>query len=134
MVLVGMILICLIISCGGSPKGDVIGLRYWNEPGAFAAYIYEGQRGVFLGFWFCLIQAGFMYMGVEVVGITFGESKNPRKTIPRAIQQTIWRIAVFNIGGALFLGMAVPYNKLSGSASASTSAGRFPFQSFPIQS
>lgn len=133
MVLVGMIVSCLVISCGGGPNGDAIGFRYWHEPGAFAPYIYGGPRGVFLGFWFCLVQAGFMYMGTEVVGITFGESKNPRRTIPRAIKQTIWRIAFFNIGGALVLGMSVPYDKLSESSSASTSAGMSSFQSFLTQ-
>ncbi|KAL7760753.1 hypothetical protein ACKLNR_007288 [Fusarium oxysporum f. sp. zingiberi] len=98
-VLVGLILCCFIISMGGSPSGDTIGFRYWNDPGAFAPYLEQGSLGRFLGFWSCMVQAAFMFMGCEVVGITYGEAKNPRRAIPRAVQQTIWRIAIFYICG-----------------------------------
>lgn len=108
-VLVGLILTCLIISLGGSPSGERIGFRYWNDPGAFAPYLATGDLGRFVGFWSCIVQASFMFMGCEVVGITYGEAKNPRKAIPRAVQQTIWRILVFYIGGVIVLGMTVPY-------------------------
>ncbi|RSL56828.1 hypothetical protein CEP53_006669 [Fusarium sp. AF-6] len=108
-VLVGLILGRFIISMGGSPSGDRIGFRYWNDPGAFAPYLEEGSLGRFLGFWACIVQAAFMFMGCEVAGITYGEAKNPQRAIPRAVQQTIWRIAVFYIGGVIVLGMTVPY-------------------------
>lgn len=32
------------------------------------------------------------------VGITAGESENPRQAVPRAIQQVFWRILIFYIG------------------------------------
>ena len=47
-VLVGLILGCFIISLGGSPSGERIGFRYWNNPGAFAPYLAQGDLG---GFW-----------------------------------------------------------------------------------
>jgi amino acid transporter len=126
-VLSGLILLCFIISMGGSPKGDRIGFRYWNEPGAFAKYLLPGSTGTLLGFWACICQAAFMFMGTEVVGVTFGEAKNPRKTIPRAIKQTIARIAFFYIVGAVVLGMCVPYTDplLLGANKAKTSAGKY---------
>ncbi|VUC29757.1 unnamed protein product [Clonostachys rosea] len=128
-VLVGLILCCLIISLGGSPSGERIGFRYWNSPGAFAPYLAEGSLGRFLGFWSCILQAAFMFMGCEVVGITYGEAKNPRKAIPRAVQQTILRIAIFYIGGVIVLGMTVPYtNQLLLSANKEkTGAAASPF-------
>ncbi|RSM17102.1 hypothetical protein CDV31_003995 [Fusarium ambrosium] len=128
-VLVGLILGCFIISMGGSPSGDRIGFRYWNDPGAFAPYLEEGSLGRFLGFWACIVQAAFIFMGCEVVGITYGEAKNPQRAIPRAVQQTIWRIAVFYIGGVIVLGTTVPYtNELLLSANkAKTSAAASPF-------
>lgn len=124
-VLTGLILLCFIIALGGSPSGDRTGFRYWNDPGAFASYLVSGSTGTFLGFWACICQASFMFMGTEVVGITFGEAKNPRRTIPRAIKQTIIRIAFFYIVGAIVLGMTVPYTNelLLGSLKAKTSAG-----------
>lgn len=128
-VLVGLILCCLIISLGGSPSGKRIGFRYWNEPGAFAPYLAEGGLGRFLGFWSCIVQAAFMFMGCEVVGITYGEAKNPRKAIPRAVQQTILRIAIFYIGGVFVLGMTVPYTNdfLLSANKQKTSAGKSLF-------
>ncbi|RSL95782.1 hypothetical protein CDV31_013753 [Fusarium ambrosium] len=128
-VLVGMILACFIISLGGSPSGDRIGFRYWNDPGAFAPYLAEGSLGKFLGFWACIVQAAFMFMGCEVVGITYGEARNPRKAIPRAVKQTIWRIAFFYICGVIVLGMNVPYTNelLLGANKQKTSASASPF-------
>lgn len=108
-VLVGLTLCCLIISLGGSPSGELIGFRYWKDPGAFTPYLAKGDLGRFLGFWSCIVQAAFMFMGCEVVGIAHGEAKNPRRAFPRAVQQTIRRIAVFYIGGVIVLGMTVPY-------------------------
>jgi yeast amino acid transporter len=48
--------------------------------------------------------------GTELVGITVGEAQNPRKTIPRAIKLTFYRILFFYILSILFLGMNVPYD------------------------
>lgn len=58
--------------------------------------------------------------------MTFGETPNPRKNVPRAVKQTFWRIAVFYILGILVLGMAVPYNseKLIGATKQATSGGK----------
>lgn len=60
--------------------------------------------------------------------MTFGETPNPRKNVPRAVKQTFWRIAVFYILGILVLGMAVPYNseKLIGATKQATSGGKSP--------
>ncbi|PNP50591.1 hypothetical protein FNYG_15953 [Fusarium nygamai] len=64
--------------------------------------------------------------GTEVVGMTFGETPNPRKNVPRAVKQTFWRIACFYILGVLVLGMAVPYNneQLIGATKQATSGGK----------
>ena len=44
------------------------------------------------------------------MGVTVGEAQNPRKTIPRAIQLTFWRIMIFYVLSVFLLGMIVPYN------------------------
>ncbi|RDW70297.1 amino acid transporter-7 [Coleophoma crateriformis] len=128
-VLVGLILCAFIISLGAGPTGSRVGFHYWQDPGAFASYLVKGSAGKFLGFWACVIQAIFMFMGTEVVGITYGEAKNPRKAIPRAVKQTIARIAIFYIGGIIVLGMAVPYNNslLLGANKTITSSSASPF-------
>lgn len=124
-----IILCCLIISCGGSPSGKAIGFKYWNNPGAFGKTLVKGQTGYFLGWWACMIQACFAYTGTEVVGVTFGEAHNPRKSIPKAIKQTFWRILCFYVIGVFSLTMAVPYtsDRLIGATKQSTSAAASPF-------
>ncbi len=64
-----------------------------------------------------------------MVGVTVGEAQNPRRTIPRAIKLTFYRIVVFYIVSVFLVGMIVPYNdeKLAFANKASTSAAASPF-------
>ncbi|KAL6238018.1 hypothetical protein BDW75DRAFT_237715 [Aspergillus navahoensis] len=123
-----LILCCFIISAGGSPSGKKIGFNYWHDPGTFGQFLLDGRKGYLLGWWACMIQACFAYTGTEVVGMTFGEASNPRKTIPMAIRQTFWRILSFYVIGAWALTMAVPYtsSELVDATSKSTSAAASP--------
>jgi L-asparagine permease len=50
----------------------------------------------------------FAYAAIEVVGITAGETENPRKVLPKAINSVIYRIAVFYVGSVLLLAMLLP--------------------------
>ncbi|KAH8646293.1 amino acid permease/ SLC12A domain-containing protein [Xylariales sp. PMI_506] len=129
LVIVVVILTCFIISVGGNPEHHVTGFWYWHTPGAFAEYLLKGAKGRFLGWWACVCQACFSYIGTEVVGMTFGETPNPRKNVPRAVRQTFWRIACFYILAVIVVGMAVPYNstQLITANSKSTSAAASPF-------
>lgn len=76
----------------------------------------------------------FAYLGTELVGVTVGEAQNPRKTIPRAIKLTFYRILFFYILSVFLLGMIVPYDspellfQVKESAKAgSTNAAASPF-------
>jgi amino acid transporter len=122
-----LIIGCLVVALGGSPSQQRVGFAYWNNPGAFATYLVEGKKGQFLGWWATMCAACFAYAGTEVVGMTFGETPNPRKNFPRAVKQTFWRIAVFYICSVVVLGMAVPYNsdKLIGATKQATSGGMY---------
>jgi amino acid transporter len=57
-----------------------------------------------------LVNAVFAYLGTELIGVTVGEAQNPRKTIPRAIKLTFYRILFFYCLAVFFLGMLVPYD------------------------
>lgn len=61
--------------------------------------------------------------------MTVGEAQNPRKTIPRAIKLTFYRILFFYCLSVFFLGMLVPYNSpdLIKANKKSTSAAASPF-------
>ncbi|RSL64249.1 hypothetical protein CEP54_004794 [Fusarium duplospermum] len=108
--IIGIILFSLVVALGGAPDGDRRGFRYWKDPGAFKPYIMEGDAGKFLGFWSCMVNATFAYLGTELVGVTVAEAQNPRKTIPRAIKLTFYRILFFYCLSVLLVGMIVPYN------------------------
>jgi len=44
-----------------------------------------------------LVVVMFSFGGVELIGITAGEADNPRRTIPKAINQVVYRILVFYV-------------------------------------
>ncbi|KAL7270222.1 amino acid transporter [Rhizina undulata] len=127
--IVGLILLSFILVLGGGPDHDRKGFRYWKEPGAFKPYIDTGNTGRFLAVWSTFVTATFAYLGTELVGVTVGEAQNPRKTIPRAIKLTFFRIVFFYVILVLLLGMLVPYDStgLAFATNASTSAAASPF-------
>ncbi|KAI5960308.1 DIP5 [Candida pseudojiufengensis] len=130
----GIILILIIIVLGGGPTGDRLGFRYWENPGAFIEYenlsnnfIIEGDKGRFVSFIAVLVSAVFAYLGTELVAITFAETRNPRKAIPKAIKLTLYRILVFYILSILFVGMAVSSRDSNLMGASGTNAGASPF-------
>jgi len=81
----------------------------WNHGGFFP----KGPGGVFLA----LQLAVFAFVGIEQLGMAAGEAENPERTLPRAINNVIWRIVVFYLG-ALFILMTIqPWTAYSGAAS-----------------
>lgn len=128
-VILGIILLSFILMLGGGPDHDRKGFRYWKDPGAFAEYIDTGAAGRFYGFWSTMVSATFAYLGTELVGVTVGEAQNPRRTIPRAIRLTFYRILVFYVLSVLLVGTLVKYNdpKLAFAVNASSSAAASPF-------
>ncbi|GAA6044926.1 hypothetical protein JCM8097_004461 [Rhodosporidiobolus ruineniae] len=106
--IVGLIILGIILDCGGGPNGEYIGTKYWRDPGAFVQYLgIEGAKGRFLGFWAVLIQASFSYIGTEIVAIAAGETKDPRRTLPKAIKNVYIRILLFYILGVFITGLLV---------------------------
>ena len=59
----------------------------------------------------------FAYASVELVGITAGETNEPEKIMPKAINSIMWRIGVFYVGSVLLLAMLLPWNGYSASQS-----------------
>ncbi|GAA1693752.1 amino acid permease [Microbacterium sediminicola] len=64
----------------------------------------------------------FAYAGIELVGTAAGETKNPEKVMPKAINSVIFRVAVFYVGSVLLLSLLLPYTVYSG--------GQSPFVTF----
>lgn len=53
--------------------------------------------------------AGMSFQGTEMVGITAGESANPRKDVPKSIKSTFWRILVFYLLSIFVMACILPY-------------------------
>ena len=51
----------------------------------------------------------FAYAAIELVGIAAGETAEPEKIMPRAINSVVFRIAVFYIGSTVLLALLLPY-------------------------
>ncbi len=101
MIVAGVGIIIWGIGNGGEPTGVH---NLWSNGGFFS----NGVMGMILS----LQMVMFAYGGVEIIGITAGEAKEPHKSIPRAINSVPWRILVFYVG-TLFVIMSIyPWNQV----------------------
>jgi AAT family amino acid transporter len=99
MILVGLGVILFGFGNGGQP----IGFANLTEHGGFFA-------GGWKGFLFALCIVVASYQGVELVGITAGEAKNPQVTLKRAINNILWRILIFYVGAIFVIVTIFPWN------------------------
>jgi amino acid transporter len=83
---------------------------FWLDPGSFAEYVTTGTLGRFEGFLGAFFQASFTIVGPEYISMVAGEAIYPRVTIKEAFKTVYWRFAIFFIGGALCVGIVLPYN------------------------
>lgn len=121
----GLVIVAIVITAGGGPKGDPIGFKYWYVPGAFTQYNdIPGSIGHFLGLLSAFVNASFSFIGVETVVISAAESRNPHRDIPKAAERVTFRIGFFYILGALLISMIVDPrnpNLVSGTGNANSS-------------
>lgn len=113
-------LLGVVINVGGTPHGGYIGGRFWQDPGA--------TNHGFKGFCSVLVASSFSFVGTELVGLAAAETANPRKSLPSAIKQVFWRIAIFYIVALLLVGLLVPFNEprlIGGESSIAVSASPF---------
>lgn len=95
MIVVGIGMIVFGLGNGGVATGIS---NLWSHGGFFA----NGIQGVLMS----LQMVMFAYLGIEMIGVTAGEVKNPQKSLSRAIDTVFWRILIFYVG-ALFVIMSI---------------------------
>lgn len=81
----------------------------WSHGGFFP----EGIRGACFG----LVVVMFSFGGIELIGIAAGEAADPTRSIPKAINQVIWRILVFYILSLAVILSVIPWNQIDGQMS-----------------
>ena len=73
--------------------------------------------GTWTGLLMALVVVMFSFGGTELIGITAGETENPRTTIPKATNGIIWRILVFYICALGVIMAVVPWSTIDGNSS-----------------
>ncbi|MEV0041304.1 amino acid permease [Streptomyces sp. NPDC050804] len=111
--IIGMIVIGLgVLTLGFSDAGETAGAaNLWAHDGIFPNGIGSSLM--------TLQGVMFAYLAVELVGVTAGESENPEKTLPKAINTLPWRIIVFYVGALSVILAVVKWTEFS--------AGNSPF-------
>ncbi|PCG99117.1 Amino acid/polyamine transporter I [Penicillium occitanis (nom. inval.)] len=111
MLIIGLNIMALVITCGGGPNHESIGFRYWRNPGPFVQYLgISGSLGRFLGVWTSLNNALYAYSGIEAITVAAGETKSPRQAIPQAAKRIFIRILIFYVVSIFMVGLVVPSN------------------------
>ncbi|RSL50948.1 hypothetical protein CEP53_008612 [Fusarium sp. AF-6] len=120
----GLILFTLVVMLGGNPLNDRFGFRYWKDPGPWAG---DDASNRLISFLNALNVAGFCIVGPEYISMIAGEAKDPRRTVPRAFATIVNRLIIFFIGGALCVGILVPYDDPTLTNGANTFSGSSPY-------
>ena len=71
--------------------------------------------------------AGFSFQGTELIGVTAGESENPGKAVPKAINDVFWRILLFYILSIFVIAALIPYTSPNLLSSAEGDIAMSPF-------
>ncbi|MDT5303688.1 MAG: L-asparagine permease [Mycobacterium sp.] len=95
--------------------GQSTGLGIWNSHGGLF------PTGI-LPLLIVVSGVVFAYAAVELVGTAAGETAEPEKIMPRAINSVVARIAIFYVGSVALLALLLPYTAYKG--------GESPFVTF----
>lgn len=101
MIIAGFGLILFGLGNGGHPVGFS---NLWSHGGFM-------PNGI-VGFFFALSIVIGSYQGVELIGISAGETKDPHKNIVKAVNGVIWRILIFYLGAIFVIVTVYPWDEL----------------------
>ncbi|WP_409302396.1 amino acid permease [Peribacillus sp. SCS-155] len=105
--IIGMIIVGAgVIFFGFGNGGAAVGISNLYENGGFFP---NGLKGVLLS----LQMVMFAYLGVEMIGVTAGEVKDPKKSLSRAIDSVFWRILVFYVLSLTVIMSIYPWNEIN---------------------
>ncbi|WP_394370663.1 amino acid permease [Empedobacter stercoris] len=106
----------LLISGTGGEQATVQNL--WNNGGFFPkGWLSGNSEGGFSGLLAAMALIMFSFGGLELIGITAAEAKNPEKTIPKATNQVIYRILIFYVGALIILFSLAPWETITDKSS-----------------
>jgi aromatic amino acid transport protein AroP len=112
---IGMIVLGGYLLLSGNAGPDATVRNLWERGGFFP----NGLSGLAI----MLPIIMFSFGGLELVGITAAEATEPGKTIPKAINQVIYRILIFYIGALAVLLSLTPWDALVATLAQHAEAG-----------
>ncbi|KIA59691.1 amino acid permease [Nocardia vulneris] len=114
--LVGFLIVGTVFLARRTPiEGNSTGISVISEHGGLLP---NGLIPIVL----CTTGVIFAYAAVELIGTAAGETENPAKIMPRAINSVIARIALFYVGSLVLLSLLLPYTAFK--------SGESPFVTF----
>ncbi|EPF75920.1 amino acid permease [Acinetobacter rudis] len=93
----------LLLTGSAGPQAGIANL--WQHGGFFP----NGMHGFIMA----LAVIMFAFGGLELIGITAAETKKPETTIPKAVNQIVYRILIFYIGAIGILLCLYPWNMVA---------------------
>ncbi|WFD28143.1 hypothetical protein MNAN1_003149 [Malassezia nana] len=106
----GLLVMTIFLMCGANPHHDVFGFRYWTQPAPMNEYLFSGSKGRFCSVLAAIVNAAWAFQGPDMVAVIAGDTKNPRKVIPKAFRSVYVRLTVFFIGSLVAVGLLVPFD------------------------
>lgn len=105
--ILGLIVIGIVILFNGLPHdiSDASITNLWADGGFFP----KGFSGFILSFQMVV----FAFTGIELVGLTAGETKDPQSVIPQAINNIPIRIIIFYIGALIVIMSIYPWSSIN---------------------
>lgn len=101
---VAMIVMGIYLLGSGTAGPDAKISNLWTHGG----FLPNGWHGLIMSLAFI----SFAFGGLEMLGFTAAEARNPKKTIPKAINQVLFRILIFYVGSMLILMALMPWTNL----------------------
>jgi len=105
--IVGLIItgLVMVLTHFETPTGSVASFsNLWNDGGFFP----HGISGFFAGFQIAI----FAFVGIELVGTTAAETKDPEKSLPRAINAIPLRIIMFYVFSLIMIMSVTPWSSV----------------------
>ncbi|TDZ16316.1 Proline-specific permease [Colletotrichum orbiculare MAFF 240422] len=126
LLILGLIFLSVVLFFGGGPNKDMLGFRYWRDPGATKTYlVHDASAGRFVSFLQAMVLSSFAFvLAPEYLIVTAGEMQSPRRTLPRAAQRYVWRLIILFIPIVIGIGVVCPHDDPSLSSSGTA---RSPF-------
>ncbi|WP_374663293.1 amino acid permease [Acinetobacter sp.] len=101
---VAMIVFGIYLLVTAGPDSTASFSNLWTHGGFFP----HGFEGLFYMLAFLM----FAFGGIELIGMAAAEAQDPQKSIPKAINQVVFRILIFYVGSMTILLSLVPWNEL----------------------